>query len=247
MDTKHFVATLNFKDMAEGEVIAAFSVFNEKDSDGDVVLPSFFTSGQDAPMAAWGHDWGSLPPGRGTILTTPTHAEFHGRFFVNTTHGRDTYLTVKEMAGLQEWSFGFRILDAESGEMGGERVRFLKRGEVYEVSPVLVGANRNTQTLFVKSGQSFEAQIEAALAAVLDVAERTKSLADLRAKEGRAISTARRERLAAFPPMLRDVADNLDGMLEETAPPEKGAVPNFLATALAARADLARLATSGKG
>jgi hypothetical protein len=62
------------------------------------------------------------------------------------------------MGDLQEWSFGFRINDYEvaefqkDGESVGD-VRYLKDLEVYEVSPVLVGANRETYTLAIKSGE----------------------------------------------------------------------------------------------
>src|SRR5215207_2519951 len=155
MDTKHFKARLNFgQGDEEGRVLAAVSIFNMIDGDGDVVLPSFFTDGQPVKMAAWGHNWGHLAPGKGVIHVEPECAIFDGEFFLDTTHGLEHYRTVKRLGDLQEWSFGFKVLEAEPGELEGKRVRFLTRGQIYEVSPVLIGANRETETLAIKAGQS---------------------------------------------------------------------------------------------
>jgi len=50
--------------------------------------------------------------------------------------------------------------------------------------------------------------------------ERSRAGSATRAKEGRAISTARRERMATVSGSLRTAADEIDAMLTETAPPE---------------------------
>lgn len=151
MQTKTLKAPLAITSDEQGIVRAVFSVFNMVDSDNDVVLPSFFTDGQAVPMAAWGHDWNSLPPGKGVIRVQPEHALFDGQFFLDTTSGLEHFRTVKHLGPVQEWSFGFRVLEAEPGEFGGKAVRFLKRGEIYEASPVLVGANRSTYTQEIKA------------------------------------------------------------------------------------------------
>lgn len=171
MDLKHFKAPLTLKD--DGSVEALFSVFNDLDSDQDVVLPSFFQDGQPAPMAAWGHDWDSLPPGKGVINVRSEGAVFDGRFFTDTTHGRDHYLTVKELGDLQEWSFGFRIIESKRGEFNGKPCRYLVKGETFEVSPVLVGANRSTRTLSVKGAQrkNYYSGLEAPEGSYEDLAE----------------------------------------------------------------------------
>lgn len=165
METKTFTARLDLKEGAEeGAVRAAFSIFHTRDSVGDIVLPSFFQDGQEIPMAAWGHSWGDLPPGKGVIRVREKYAEFDGRFFMDTTHGLDHYRTVKHMGDLQEWSFGFSILDAQTGEQDGEPVRFLTRGDTFEASPVLVGAHRDTHTLAIKGKRRLSrGQIEAVI------------------------------------------------------------------------------------
>ena len=145
---KTFRAPFEVKDDATGSVQAAFSVFNVIDSDGDVVKPSAFTDGQEVPMV-WAHQW-DQPIGRGTVKVGRKQAVFDGHFFLDTAAGMEGYKTVKAMGNLQEWSFGFRVLEAEDGEFEDRGVQFLKKLELFEVSPVLVGANRETRTVDIK-------------------------------------------------------------------------------------------------
>ena len=85
------------------------------------------------------HKW-DQPIGKGIIESDDEKATFRGSFFMGTEAGREAYNLAKEMGDLQEWSFGFRINDYESGKFkkdGSETefdVRFLKDLEVYEVS-----------------------------------------------------------------------------------------------------------------
>lgn len=206
-----------FKALEDGSVSALFSVFNMIDDDGDVVMAGSIPDGQEVPIAYWGHGWDKPAVGKGSITTSDRGAVFDGKFFLNTIGGQDVYQTVKELGDLQDWSWGFRILEAEPGVFDGQSVRMIRRVEVYEVSPVLVGANREARTLAIKS-QSYEAEIDAALAAAVALRDRTASVLALRQKEGRALSSARRERIGQHSTALRAVADDLDEMLEETAP-----------------------------
>ena len=153
-----------------GYVEAAFSIFGEVDSDRDIVEASAFTDGQEVPMV-WAHDW-QKPVGKGAIsVDGRKRAVFKGSFFLNTEAGREAYETVKAMGGLQQWSWGFRVTDASQDQVEGEYIRRIKGADVYEVSPVLVGANRNTHTLLVKSddladdGSDLD---DAAIAALVD-------------------------------------------------------------------------------
>jgi len=137
-----------------GTVRALFSVFDVVDSDNEVTLPSFFEDGQPVPIAAWGHRWGDLAVGKGVIRVEDAGAVLDGRFFLDTTAGLDTYRTVKNMAELQEWSFGFQVLEARPAKRGDLIVTELVRGTTFEVSPVLVGANRETYTESIKAGRT---------------------------------------------------------------------------------------------
>ena len=143
-----------------GEVEAVFSIFNRLDTDGDVVVSDSIKSGfkdNEVPMV-FAHKW-DQPIGKGVITSDDEKATFRGNFFMDTEAGKEAYKLAKAMGDLQEWSFGFKINDYEvkgyiSEEMEEEvEARNLKDLTVYEVSPVLVGANRETYTLSIKSGE----------------------------------------------------------------------------------------------
>ena len=147
-EKRFYAPFVEVKDDGPGSVQAAFSVFNVIDSDGDVVKPSAFQDGQEVAMV-WSHNW-DQPIGKGTVKVGRKQAVFDGHFFLDTMAGLEAWKTVKAMDNLQEWSFGFRVLEAEDGTFEEMGVQFLKKLELFEVSPVLIGANRETRTLSVK-------------------------------------------------------------------------------------------------
>jgi len=51
-----------------------------------------------------------------------------------------------------QWSFGFRILEAEHVNIDGRRVQLLTALDVTEASPVLLGSNPLTHTVSVSAG-----------------------------------------------------------------------------------------------
>ena len=134
----------------EGTFEAVFATFNVIDRDGDVTKPGAFQDGQKVRISAWGHNWGVLPVGKGVIHADDEKAWVEGRFFLDTEGGQDTYRTVKGLEELQEWSYGFDILTSADGEFEGERVRYLEALDVYEVSPVMLGAGIGTRTTGIK-------------------------------------------------------------------------------------------------
>lgn len=151
---------LSIKDDGEekGSVEAVFSVYNNVDSDGDVVVPGAVKSGfanNQVPMV-FAHKW-DQPIGKGIIEEKEDSAVFKGSFFMETEAGKEAYNLVKSMGDLQQWSFGFRVNDSEVGKIQKDnsetQARFLKDLTVYEVSPVLVGANQETYTLAIKTGE----------------------------------------------------------------------------------------------
>lgn len=157
-DKKNF--SFKSHDDTSGEVEAVFSIFNKLDTDGDVVLPDSIKSGfkdNEVPMV-FAHKW-DQPIGKGVINSDDEKATFRGNFFMDTEAGKEAYKLAKAMGDLQEWSFGFRINDyevkgyMEEGMEDEIEARYLKDLTVYEVSPVLVGANRETYTLAIKSGE----------------------------------------------------------------------------------------------
>lgn len=150
------LTSLAVKDATKGIVEAVFATFNVKDHDDDYTLPGAFENGAAVAISSYGHRvWmGGKPIGRGTIRVEKDRAVLEGQFFMDTIDGADTFNVVKNMGELQEWSYGFHIL--KTGELteplrqAGVR-RVLEKLEVFEVSPVLLGAGVDTGTLAVKS------------------------------------------------------------------------------------------------
>lgn len=86
MDREKFESkTIDLKTVneVEGKVEAVFSVFNEIDSDGDVVLPNSIKSGygENGVAMVWAHDW-KKPIGRGEIVSDGDKATFKGQFIM---------------------------------------------------------------------------------------------------------------------------------------------------------------------
>lgn len=141
------------KDADEGRVRVVFATLGVVDKDGDVTEAGAFKSGQPVVVSAYQHgSWqGALPVGKGVIAEDGDEAVADLEFFMDTTHGRDTFLTVKALGDQQEWSYSLHNVKARKGTHEGRGVRFIEGVDVKEVSPVLVGAGVNTRTLDVKS------------------------------------------------------------------------------------------------
>ena len=145
--------SIEVKIVDEGKVEAIISTFGVVDRDGDIMTVQAFTAsnGKEIPMVG-AHDWtlhGWI--GKGTVSVTPRQARFTGEFFMETADGQEAFKKVKAMGKLQEWSIGFQTQDSEWEKRGEQQVRVIKGIELFEASPVLVGAARGTRTLAVKA------------------------------------------------------------------------------------------------
>jgi HK97 family phage prohead protease len=151
MKTKTFRAAMEIKaDGQPGEFLAVFSTFNVIDHDNDVTRPGAFKDGSAVRVSYWGHRWQDLPVGRGVIHQDDKKAWVDGVFFLDTTAGKETYQTVKNLGDLQEWSYGYEVTGSELGKFENQDVRFLNALEVAEVSPVMLGAGIDTRTESIK-------------------------------------------------------------------------------------------------
>ena len=136
---------------------AVFSLFDTIDSDNDVTKANALRSGytgNKVPLV-WAHDWSKVI-GRGIIETDNQKAVFKG-YFLNTEAGKEAYETVKAMQDMQQFSYGFQVMKSTKGthiDSKGEEVpvRMLEDVKVWEVSPVLVGAQQNSFVQALKSG-----------------------------------------------------------------------------------------------
>jgi HK97 family phage prohead protease len=136
---------------------AVFSLFDTIDSDNDVTKANALRSGYSGNKVplVWNHDWSKVI-GRGIIETDNQKAVFKG-YFLNTEAGKEAYETVKAMQDMQQFSYGFQVMKSEKGshiDSKGEEVpvRVLQDVKVWEVSPVLVGAQQNSFVQALKSG-----------------------------------------------------------------------------------------------
>jgi HK97 family phage prohead protease len=221
------------------------SVFNEVDSYGDTIapgayrdtLPKFLADG----FVAWGHD--TLAP-----VAYPTAAREDDRglwieaAFHTTAEAQAARQIILERAAAGKRS-GLSIgYYARRSEMTAEGVRRLLDIDLVETSLVMHPADDHARVALVKAADTEPAPpCDCDPAAVVDYdthaarladhleeflsrfVQRTRSGSELRLKEGRAISTARRQRMASVSGSLREAADEIDAMLLETAPPEKAA------------------------
>lgn len=151
MDVKQ-LSHVEIKDADRGEVSAVIATFNTIDSDGDVTLPGAFNGNGEFPISAYGHaSWTTgVPVGKARVRSTANEAIIDGKFFLDSQVARDTWIAVKELGALGQWSYGYDPVDADRGQFEGKSVRFLKGLKVHEASPVLVGAGVNTRTLAAK-------------------------------------------------------------------------------------------------
>tara|TARA_R100001440_G_scaffold70521_2_gene92978 strand:- start:3935 stop:4771 length:837 start_codon:yes stop_codon:yes gene_type:complete len=218
-----------------GTVEAVFSVFNEIDSDNDVVLPNAIRSGygEKGVVMCWGHDWKQII-GKGKIVTDENKATFKGKFNMTTNAGKEAYETVKAMEDMQQWSFGFEVNDSEMGSFtkdSGEsqEVRYLKDVKVWEVSPVMVGANQNTYTLAIKEakeqdeiieqeenkdlGLRFTDEVDNLLIKMTALLKRSKELTALRLSKNKTLSEGSIDELEKLKDALQDMHQDIDTLL----------------------------------
>ncbi|WP_327047281.1 HK97 family phage prohead protease [Microbispora sp. NBC_01189] len=210
MDTKG-LCRVEVKDEDKGLVTAVFSTFNVKDSDRDVTRPGAFEDGAEMPISSYGHtSWsGALPVGKATIRTTATEALAECEFFLDTAHGADTFKTVKRLGSLGQWSYGYDPVEYSFGEWEGERVRFLDKLKVHEVSPVLLGAGVNTRTLTAKGALTFTEEARAVLAAVTGLGDRAADVLAKRLEKGKGLGEESTSLLQQVQAQLKRLGDLL--------------------------------------
>ncbi|MBZ0164575.1 MAG: HK97 family phage prohead protease [Notoacmeibacter sp.] len=197
-----------------GKGLARIATLSAIDHDGDTYAPGAFGGdGEQWTQILAGHNWQTVPLGKARVFESGNEALAELHLNLDTAAGKEWHAALKfdleslegSSAPVQEWSYGFRVLDAGYEDRDGDRVRVLKRLKVFEVSPVVQGAGVNTGTLTMKSatlkGERFE-QLTGDLADVLSAvradptalsAAGLKQLADLHGGLGAVIEAAEAE------------------------------------------------------
>lgn len=218
---KQFSGAVELKGTS-GEIEAVFATMNVIDHDGDVTLPGAFEDGADVVIGSWGHRSEEPPIGKGRIAVQGNEARVRGRLFVETSHGRDAYETLKGLGGLAEWSYLFVVRDHDYGTFQGRTVRFLKAIEVFSVDPVLVGAGIGTRTVALKRDTRAE------LAGL-----KAESLRILAGERGDAGEAAVRKVLMAEKALFEELVDPYPEVDESLIPPlVRAAATNGIAAAV---------------
>lgn len=151
---------------AQGIVECFVAALGNKDSVGDICLPGCFSESlkRRKPRVVWGHNWNE-PIGKVLEIyevgpsdpRLPQKMKERGvgglfakvQFNLGAEKGKEAFSNVSFFGLEQEWSIGYKTLDAVFDS--GQQANLLKEVELYEVSPVLHGANQLTATLSIKS------------------------------------------------------------------------------------------------
>lgn len=188
LELKQF-SGLEIKDADKGEVSAIVATLNVVDGDGDVILPGAVPDGTKVKMSSYGHSidprhGGEAPVGKGTLATVGDKLVYTGRFFISTDRGREAFNQTKEMGSDQEWSFGFppssvvRAPITEPWLLKGAR-RVIQKLGALEVSPVFLGAGKDTQTLSMKSAGLLQADVQKEFVRFQQLQQRRVALAGI--------------------------------------------------------------------
>lgn len=197
----------------KGEFEAVFATFDVTDKDGDIMKRESITEGAEVVISAYGHmsHAGALPVGKGVLRTTETEAIVDGHFFLKTTHGRETFETVKELDALQEWSFNLRNIKRSE-----ENQAAIVGVDIKEVSPVLEGAGIATRTLSMKDATKFSEHVEVVMTALKALTDRAVEVETLRSAEGKSSAT-----VADLADQLKAASDDLATKVAAIAEPEE--------------------------
>lgn len=164
-----FTKSMVIKDMDEkGKGQALIARLSEIDSDDDTYAAGAFSwkegRGQWTQMIP-AHDRRAMPFGKSWLYERQDEALADFTLNLDTQPGKEWHAALKfDLATgqpVQEWSYGFDVLDAGHEDRSGKRVRVLKRLDVFEISPVLRGAGVGTGTLGIKSAELKGARFDA--------------------------------------------------------------------------------------
>ena len=139
-----------------------------KDSVGDICASGAFNASlkRRKPRVVWGHNWNDpigkvleiyeVPSSDPRLPEKMKRAGIGGlyakvQFNLNSEKGKEAFANVQFFGMEQEWSIGYKTLDAIFDP--AKQANVLKEVELYEVSPVLHGANQLTGTISIKGAK----------------------------------------------------------------------------------------------
>lgn len=155
-------------DQAQGIVECFVAGIGNKDSVGDIVISGAFAKSltHRKPRVVWGHSWNDpigkvlemyeVPVGDSRLPAKMRNAGIGGlyakvQFNLQSEKGKEAFATVAFFGEDQEWSIGYKTIDSVFDQ--ALQANILKEVELYEVSPVLHGANQLTGTISIKTDE----------------------------------------------------------------------------------------------
>jgi HK97 family phage prohead protease len=206
------------------------SVFGIRDDGGDIVQPGAFTDALPDFLhhgfISDGHNWDSVSSGAiGTIVDA--HEDDRGlwlRTEYHSTPAAQAARTIAQERLNRGKSVGLSIgYGVEPGgmDMGQDGTRYLLKLKLFEVSQVNVPMLRAAGLTGVKGfGLPFDDHSDNVRVAIAEWLERARSGLDVRLKEGRPLSEARRLRIEAVRDSLVSGVADIEALLKETEPKE---------------------------
>jgi HK97 family phage prohead protease len=148
------------KGKEEKRIIEAYvSIFDNVDLVGDKIIKGAFEESlrNKLPKGVWAHNWDEPIAKTLSAVEDEKGLLIRGQFIEGVQKSDEAYKLIK--AGvIDEFSIGFRVLDDEWEEDG---TRIIKKAKLYEWSPVLAGANPDTELVSVKDdNKNTEAKCE---------------------------------------------------------------------------------------
>jgi len=146
------VLPVSVKVQKEKGIIEAYvSIFGNKDMCGEIIDKGAFTESlkKKLPKGVWSHNW-DMPVAK-TLEAREDDKGLYikGQFNLNTQRGREAFSDIA-FDIMDEFSIGYRVQQDEIDDNG---IRHLKKIRLYEWSPVLVGANPETELVGIKSSE----------------------------------------------------------------------------------------------
>lgn len=151
---------------AEGIVEFFAAGIGNKDRTGDIIMPGAFTKTLRIikPRVVWGHDWNHpigkvleiyevgpddlrLPQKMRDSRTGGLYVK--AQFNLKSEKGREAFANIVFFGADQEWSIGYKTKVSKFD--GRLQANLIEEADLFEVSPVLHGANFMTATISIKS------------------------------------------------------------------------------------------------
>lgn len=233
------------KEIKDRAVTGIFAVHGNIDSSGDRSWPGSFAdtkiAGRDRTVFLWQHDnmappvaviksvhelkQSQLPAAVFDYAPDATGGVEVTREYLDTPRGNEILTGIKAGA-IDEMSYAYEVSKFDFEEIGDEpqkqMIRNLRGVRLFDISDVNWGMNPATigSKSFLGAGRSFDQHSELVVSAIEEFIERTKARYQVRAKEGRMFSAANMTRMGTMIGRLREMADEMDAMMQAATPPK---------------------------